>query len=142
MKNRRISFWFLVGLLVIELVLTGFLSYKSATSVQSFCVIGQEAGSCDSVQGSGYGSLFGIKLGYLGLFSFLVLSAVLFLDLGKKKLSKIFVWLSFVGAVFAIYLVYVQLFVLGQICTTCMFVDGIAILIFFVSLSARKAPLV
>lgn len=143
MENKQWTMMILILLVATELVLTGFLSYKAATSVAGFCVIGNDVGNCESVQNSEYGKIFGIKLGYIGLFSFLVLSVALARDFRRKKLSRLFVVLTLIGFLFALYLIYLQIFVLKQICTACIVVDGIAIAIFFVSMTAfRKAPLV
>ncbi|MBS3077627.1 hypothetical protein J4233_05130 [Candidatus Pacearchaeota archaeon] len=143
MENRQWVMNVLVLLTVIEVVLIGFSSYKTATSTEGFCVVGQANGGCDSVQSSVYSAFLGVKLSYMGLFSFLVLLVVLIRDIRKKRISDLFVGFALVGFLFSSYLIYIQLFVLKQICTTCMMADGIAILIFFVSLIARKkAPLV
>ncbi|MBU0907127.1 MAG: hypothetical protein KKE05_03125 [Nanoarchaeota archaeon] len=142
MKNKYLILNLLVLLVIVEVVLTGFLSYKAVTSVDGFCVMGEDASQCDNVQNSGYGKIFGVKLGYFGLTSFLVLSAVLFRDFHKKKISNLFIGLSIIGAIFALYFVYLQIFVLKQICETCMIVDGTAVLILLVCLAGKKAPLV
>lgn len=142
MKKHDLMIKLLIFFVAVELVLTGFLSYQSLTSIQGFCVIGDETGGCSDVQNSIYGDIFGVKLSYFGLISFLVLSGVLSRDFKKKKISGLFIWLAFIGGVFALYFIYLQIFVLKQICNTCMVIDSLAIVIFFVSLYAKKAPLV
>ncbi len=143
MKHAKFAVNLLLLLVVLELALTGFLSYETATSVTGFCVIGEDVGDCSDVQNSQYGEIFGIRLSYVGFFSFLVLFLVFLRDFHKKKISKLFFLLTLIGALFAVYLIFVQLFVLKQICTTCMIVDGLAVLIFFVSIMIfKKAPLV
>ncbi len=142
MANRKIVFGILAGLVFLELVLTGYLSYGNLNSLSGFCVVG-DTNNCDNVQNSIYGNIFGVKLSYLGFVSFLVLSSVFVRDLRRRRVSGLFRGLAFAGAVFAFYLIYVQIFILGEICTTCMVADGTAILIFLTSFVGRKnAPLV
>lgn len=137
MNRRIIVEWILPVLLILEIILTGFLAYNAMYS-SGFCVVSDNVGNCESVQSSIYSEIFGVKLSYLGLIAFVVLAFVYFISLKDRKISKLFIWLSFVGALFALYLLYLQLFVLQQVCTTCLIVDGVSILIFLISWVFRK----
>ena len=66
-------------LIIVEILFSGWLVYKNLTTAD-VCIIGD---SCNGVQNSDFGEIFGIKLSYLGLFAFIALLIVFFL---KKRL--------------------------------------------------------
>ncbi|MFH1801848.1 MAG: vitamin K epoxide reductase family protein [archaeon] len=135
-KNSRVE-KLLLALILIEVVLTGILAYQDVVgSAGSFCVAGSEEAGCSGVRDSVYGELFGMKLSFFGLISFLVLLVVFVYE--KRIWEGSFFVLSLVGAVFAAYFLYLQVFVLKQMCSTCAVVDGTAILIFLLALASGK----
>jgi uncharacterized membrane protein len=137
MKRKNLVF-LIVSLMILELILTGFLAYTNLTSSASgFCVAGKGVSECNTVQNSIYGELFGVKLGILGFFAFLILLGV-FIYEEKSKQNGLFFVLASVGALFAVYFIYIQLVVLKQICSTCVVVDGIAIVIFLAGFADRR----
>ena len=111
-------------LIIVEILFSGWLVYKNLTTAD-VCIIGD---SCNGVQNSDFGEIFGIKLSYLGLFAFIALLIVFFL---KKRL---FLVATSIGTAVAVYLMVVQLFVLKKVCVNCIIIDGIMILIFGLSL--------
>src|SRR3989339_475422 len=105
-------------LIIVEILFSGWLVYKNLTTAD-VCIIGD---SCNGVQNSDFGEIFGIKLSYLGLFAFIALLIVFFL---KKRL---FLVATSIGTAVAVYLMVVQLFVLKKVCVNCIIIDGIMIL--------------
>ncbi len=113
-------FWLIIFLLIIlELCLSVYLIYESQT-LGNLCVAGQ---GCDLVQSSSYAYLFGIKLMYIAIFAFLFLMTLFIFS------EPLFVLASIIGAAFAFYFISLQLFVLKQICSTCVVIDSTMILI-------------
>ncbi|MDO8460795.1 MAG: vitamin K epoxide reductase family protein, partial [Nanoarchaeota archaeon] len=53
----------------------------------------------------------------------------------KVTLNNIFLTASVLGALFAAYFLYIQFFILKRICISCLTIDGIMLIVFFVSLT-------
>jgi uncharacterized membrane protein len=109
----------LILLIILQIGLSAYLIYEANTSAY-ICVVGQ---SCDYVQNTQYGTMFGIKLAYLSIFAFVFLGIMFFVN------RYLFLISAIVGSLFAIYFISIQLFVLKQICSTCMLLDGTMIII-------------
>ena len=95
----------------------------------SFC----NFGGCNFVLTSKFSKTLGIDNSILGIFYFLTVGALSYLN--KEKFLKI---LSVSGAIFALYLIFVMLFILKEICYYCLIVDFSAIIIFIFSHDFRK----
>jgi|GEM_PF-1014594 len=117
--KRNILIYLIFVLLIIEIIFAAYLIYDSSKAI-TLCVVGE---SCDSVQNTQYGYLFGIKLAYLSIFAFTFLALIYFVN------KILFLLSTFVGFAFAIYFIIVQLFVLKEICSTCMIIDFIMVAI-------------
>jgi uncharacterized membrane protein len=95
----------------------------------SFCTFG----GCNSVLTSKFSKTLGIDKSILGIFYFLLVGILAYLN--KEKILKI---VSILGALFALYLIFVMLFILKEICYYCLIVDLSAIIIFVLSYDFRK----
>jgi uncharacterized membrane protein len=95
----------------------------------SFCTFS----GCNTVLTSKFSKTLGINNSLLGVFYFLLVGALAYLN--KEKFLKI---LSILGAIFALYFIFVMLFVLKEICYYCLIVDLSAIIIFVLSYDFRK----
>ena len=114
----------ILGLLIIlEIGLSTYIGFSADDSF--LCNIGS---SCDTVQNSIYGTLFGIKLAWFGVVCFSILFILFLIARVNKKMYWMFFLASVIGALLAIYFIVLQMFVLRQICTECVIIDGIAIL--------------
>jgi len=89
----------------------------------SFCTFG----SCNSVLNSKFSKTLGIDNSLLGIVYFSIAAVLAYLN--KEKFLKI---LSSAGAIFALYLIIVMLFILKEICYYCLIVDLSAIIIFVI----------
>ena len=123
MKTKNILNYIIIFLLIFEILLSLYLITKDLNKKQdqNICIIGK---GCDIVQQSVYGQVFGIKLPFLAIFAFIILLILYFYN------KKIFYFGIFLGTLFSLYLITVQLFILKHICSNCMIVDIIMILIF------------
>ena len=95
----------------------------------SFCTFG----GCNYVLTSKFSKTLGIDNSILGISYFLIVGILTYLN--KEKFLKI---LSTAGAIFALYLIFVMLFILKEICYYCLIVDFSAIIIYILSHDFRK----
>lgn len=93
---------------------------------------------CDIVQTSKYAYTFGVKNSVLGVFAFAILSAITILQIKQpSKNRRITINLSVaIGAIVAIYFIYLQHFILFSYCKYCLVVDmsmiiSIGIILFY-----------
>ena len=93
-------------------------------------------GGCHTVQKSPYAELQGIPVALLGLGMFMVLTGLLFVRRARPAWGDSITLATFglvlAGAVFAIYLTYLELFVIHAVCQWCVLT---AIIIWLLTLS-------
>ena len=133
MKSRGLIF----VLLVVLLVVSGYLA-GSTLSGKQVCLIGDEdsVSDCLSVQNSKYGRVLGIRLVYLGFIGTLILLILYSLsskDKYKENYYELYLLFVGIGAVVSLSLLYIQFFVLKQICSSCLVADSLMILIAILS---------
>jgi uncharacterized membrane protein len=117
----------LIGMLIlVNLFLSGYLAYIYTTNDRGFCLTGE---GCNLVQDSEYSKIFGIQLPWFGLLSFVLLLAVYYLDTKNNIDNRILPTISLIGSIFAMYFLYVQIFIIGALCSTCLVTDLFTILI-------------
>lgn len=124
---------YLTGLIFIliaaEIILTASLVYSDLTQT-TFCIIGKD---CSIVQSSEYNSILGIKLSTFGLISFIFLFLLYTLAYMKKHYYKPFLVAASFGAILSLYFIYLQIFILKQICANCFIIDVTMIIIYIIS---------
>jgi uncharacterized membrane protein len=119
-----------IAILIFSLIGFSFSLYLYLNKPDSsFC----NFGGCNSVLTSKFRKTLGVDNSILGIFYFLLVGALSYLN--KEKFSKI---LSSAGAIFALYLIFVMLFILKEICYYCLIVDLSAIIIFVLSYDFRR----
>ena len=116
---------------LISLFTSIIIQYQESTKtvlVSTICRIG---GSCQSVQDSIYGRIFGIPLAVYGIISFTILSALIISELIKKQdfQKEIIILAGLLGAMCAIIFILIQAFILHQFCTYCMIADTSCIIL-------------
>lgn len=81
--------------------------------------------SCYIVNTSPYAETIGVKNCYFGLAMFSFLSILLIFQIFKfnKNLKKIIILGLITGSIFALYFIYIQLFLIKACCKYCMVVD-------------------
>jgi uncharacterized membrane protein len=81
--------------------------------------------SCTVVQTSQYESTLGIKNAHLGLIAFPILAILTLFEIKKtNKYRKRLLGLGIIlGSMFAVYFLYIQLFILKAVCKYCLVVD-------------------
>src|SRR3990167_4880825 len=102
----------IVIILVILLNMGIILNLFSSSENSFLC---SSLDDCNVVRGSEYSILMRVELEKIGLLGFSLLTNS-YIFLNKPLDYRLAIRLSFLGALFAIYLIYVQLFLVGNIC--------------------------
>lgn len=118
-KTKKYFSFFLLPLSLIGLIDSFAIHQKIYGGYYLPCVIGK---SCDIVLYSKYSTLFGVHLSYWGIafYSFIFLLALLNIFFGKKFLRFIYYSSIFAGMIFSLYLLYLQIFLIGNLCVYCV----------------------
>lgn len=93
----------------------GYLTWAHYGDSPVICVAG---GGCETVQKSSYSEIVGIPVALLGLLSYSTILTLIAWDAPIARLSA--AALAFVGLLFGIYLLVVQLFVIDAVCVWCV----------------------
>jgi len=130
MNKKKILVGTVFFLIIMEIFFTAFLVISSGQN-SVLCFLGS---SCKEIQSSPYGQIFGIKLSQMGLVSFIILLGLFFLASKNSRYKFWFLLAGLLGTLFALYFIFVQIFILGKLCSECMIIDISAIIIFILSL--------
>jgi vitamin-K-epoxide reductase (warfarin-sensitive) len=107
------------------------LYHHYGTSATSYCDIGQNF-NCDVVNRSSYSSIAGVPVALIGLIGYVALLTLATLYRHRAELPAILAIASLAGLSFALYLTYVEGFVLAAWCILCLsslvLIFGIAVL--------------
>lgn len=128
MKNKT---KYIIILILMLLAVTASIILSTMT-IEQAC--GDDAG-CTIVNTSKYETTFGIKNEHLGLIAFPILAILTIFELKKtnpyrKKLLQLGI---IIGSAFAIYFLYIQVFILKALCKYCLVVDfGVLISLFLI----------
>jgi uncharacterized membrane protein len=107
------------GLAAAGLIISLYLSATELAGTAPVCLPG---GGCEAVAASRYSHWFGIPVAYFGaVFSGVLLAVIAtWWWTGDRRLLLAGYALGLVGVVIELYLVYLELFVIGAICTWCV----------------------
>jgi len=128
MVKNKILAAIIIMLIIIELILCSYILYKEL-SPNKTCSSGE---SCNDVQESVYGNVIGIKWPYIGLVSFAILLIFFFANIKLFKIAAV------IGGCISLYLVFIQLFIIKEICINCMEVHIVMFLILILSFFYKK----
>jgi uncharacterized membrane protein len=104
------------GVLVLAgIAVAGYLTWVHYDEAALVCVAG---GGCETVQQSEYGEVAGIPVALLGLVSYSALAVLIAWDSPAARLMA--ASLAFIGLLFSLYLLALQLFVIDAICVWCL----------------------
>jgi uncharacterized membrane protein len=122
--------------IIIGIVVSGYLAYTYLVSTSIVC---GPVGDCEGVRSSAYSTVQGISLPLLGLISYLVIAALLFVrlryreSLGYLALCGIMV-VTLSGTIFSWYLTYIELFVIHAVCTWCLASAFVITVLFYLTI--------
>ena len=121
---------YLAMLIVIELILSAYVTYGNYTSAD-LCILG---GNCTAVQSSVYAQFLGIKTSVWGIISFTLLFVLYGWAHNSYKHYRLYLAASLLGALLALQFLAVQAFILHQFCSSCLVIDTLMLIIFALSL--------
>ena len=129
--------YFRYFILLLGALITGYLIYvNNFTDAVLSC---GNVGDCNKVQNSSYGFLFGLPVTYLGMayFCFLIFLYTNYF-ITKKFTTSNFIELigfstSLSAFIFSMYLTYIELFIINEICIWCVSIAILSTLIFIVN---------
>lgn len=128
-RNHLISM-ILAGLGIVDSI---YLTWIKYTENPSLCIKG--LGDCISVNNSTYSELFGIPISVLGALTYGVILITLFLKSKRKFFAEngdyILFGISFFGAIYSIYLTYIEVAVIRAICPFCI-TSAVTMLVIFI----------
>lgn len=112
-------------ILLITLFILSFLASAVLSFIPAEKACGGVQTTCYVVQTSEYEKTLGVNNSYFGLIAFPILLILTFSHIKTpKKYKKQMIFLGiFGGALFAIYFLYLQFFVIKALCKYCMIVD-------------------
>ena len=110
---------------------------NSNSILEGFCTK-LSNGQCDRVQNSIYSSILGVDLTYFGIFTFLALSTLSFLQLRKDNAvrRKIVLYACIGAGIFALWLLIIQMIVLKAYCIFCLVIDTSSLILLITSIVA------
>jgi uncharacterized membrane protein len=116
---RRICMAITVFALAGVVVSSIALYHHYGTSATSYCDFGQNF-NCDIVNRSTYSSVMGIPVALIGLIGYLTLAALATFCRSKIETPAMLLIGSTLGLGFALYLTYIEAYVLGVWCVLCL----------------------
>ena len=136
----------IIVLAVIGLSVATFLTIEHLRGSIPGCFVVE---GCQTVLSSKYAEVGPIPTAVFGIGYYLsiLMLAALYLSSRHPAIMKLIGWLSFIGFIASLYLIYVQVWVIGSICMYCMTSATVSILLFLLDvviwrryLSERKTP--
>jgi uncharacterized membrane protein len=113
----------MAGLALAGLGIASYLVYTHYSGTHIAC----SSGGCETVQESAYADIFGIPVALLGLLAYAAMLLSLLRDDLYARAATVAVAIA--GAIFAVYLVIVQLAVVDAVCQWCMASDTLTIVL-------------
>ena len=132
--NRKSFQTYLAALIILNIILSGYITLGSYTN-NELCIAG---GNCHLVQNSAYSEVLGIKVSLLGTLAFTALLILYLASIKNRKIYPHYLTLVTLGAIVALYFIFIQAFILKQFCSSCLVVDSLTILIAALSIYEFK----
>lgn len=114
-----------------------YLTWLKFSGQYAFC---GPIGNCESVNSSVYSEIFGIPIALLGAGAYLTIVVLLFLErsgLFWREYSPLAIFgISLIGMLYSIYLTYVEIAILREICPYCV-ISAIILVVLLVLSSIR-----
>ena len=117
-------------LIAAEIIISANIAYVNYSGSTS-CIIGS---GCNIIQKSSYSTIFGISISLIGFIAFSLYFLIYLLTHHNKIKRNFFLISSIIGSIFAVYFIFLQLFVIKQICTSCMLIDFLMIFILVIAI--------
>lgn len=121
MKNKTGWIFVTIAVLAVVGIVVSSISlyHHYGSSKTNFCDFG-ESFNCDIVNRSTYSSVFGIPVALIGILGYSTLLSLATIYRSKAETPAMLMIASTLGLGFAIYLTYIERFVLGTWCILCL----------------------
>lgn len=128
----------LIGLLAVVGVAVSAIAlyHHYGTSPTSFCTFGENF-NCDMVNRSTYSTVLGVPVALIGIAGYVFLLALVTVYRRKPETPSLLLLASGAGLAFALYLTYIEAFVLAVWCVLCLFSLAIISLITVFSIALK-----
>ena len=144
MDEKRGSKIILISSLI-AIIISTYLLYQHYSDTSSFCDITQGI-SCDIVNRSLYSEIFNIPISLFALITFYFISIITIsalnnkkiFGLNKEKITNVIFRLMIISILFALYLIYIEAFVLYAVCPLCILLDVIILTILITIIKLRR----
>ncbi|PIZ46416.1 hypothetical protein COY32_03380 [candidate division WWE3 bacterium CG_4_10_14_0_2_um_filter_41_14] len=139
-----------INTIVIAFLVISFIGFLDATYLTVSHYRGTELNctilqGCEEVTNSAYSVIYGVPVALLGMGYYLVIMtlslfllemvlSMVFLETHESKILKILPYLTIFGFVASIWFVYLQIFVIGEICEYCMLSATTSTLLFILGI--------
>lgn len=96
-------------------------------NTQTFC--DATTGGCNTVQSSEYAQVLGIDVAIIGIIAFSALTILVLIQFRKENKYRLYMIYAatFIAGFGALFLIYLQAYVINAWCVYCLFVDGSSI---------------
>jgi len=132
--NKKLT-WVSLILTVLGVLDSTYLLIYKISNNKAMCL---GSGECSTVNASRYSEINGIPISLLGIIAYLLILALLILEIRKNLSSdnsNLMVFgISLVGVLFSAYLTYIELFVIHAVCPFCVISAIVITLIFIISI--------
>jgi uncharacterized membrane protein len=115
------QFWVVIAALAVAGIVVSSISLEHhySTSESSFCNI-SETLNCDIVNRSVYSRIFGVPVALVGILGYLAVLGLATVYRSRPQTPKLLLSASLLGLGFALYLTYIEGFVLAAWCILCL----------------------
>lgn len=135
-KANKIEKAVLIYILVISVINLFVASYIEINKVLAIDSCFKGMAGCAVVDASAFSDIAGLPLSIIGILAFLVIAILALAQIKKpsEKRKKLLGLLILLAAIFSLYLIFLQAFIIKAFCRYCLFVDLLTLSMFFASL--------
>jgi uncharacterized membrane protein len=138
-SKKRNSIVFLIIIFALAIVcflfslLIEYQEYKDSKVLNNICTA--TGSSCNSVQSSQYGHIFGVKVAHIGVIAFALLLLIIILQMLRpaKWAKSILIFGAIIAGLMGIHFIYTQMFILHKYCIYCTIIDSCSIIIMVIA---------
>ena len=134
-KDSKSNTWTIYTLVFLGSLDALYLTWTKVLSVDTLCL---GTGKCDVVNASSYSTIAGVPIAALGLAMYLIIGGITLLERfvpHLREISRLAVFgISLFGCVYSMWLTYVEIIIIEEICIWCVGSAIIISAIFFTSI--------
>lgn len=133
MNDKRLQ-QIMIVLAIIGLLVSIYMTVYKFTGNEAMCI---GSGGCSEVNSSRYSEINGIPVAILGILGYAMILALLFLErrpgFFRENGTMLQFGVSLMGFLFTLYLIYVEVALIGAYCPFCLTSQAVMTIIFIIS---------